>query len=296
MSSDDRTDQALIEHDLAQLAGPDEQDERFRGALRAELVALAAEPSARHIRPARQRHRLLAPAVAAAAALAGLVVVLVATVGSTRPGVAAAAVIRRASAAITPAAGAILHTKIIIEQNGSKLSASESWALRTRSDRLTGRFVFMTRPDGRSTEIATDGTTSELYDPAANTIYERPTSPPGPAPAQIVDPVAALRQQLESAVATVVGTTTINGSAAYEINFDNGSRGYFDRATYYPIRYDSPDADGIVEVRFVTYEYLPATTDNMRLLDLGAQHPSAGVDANPADWPVGAVGYRPIGR
>ncbi len=289
MTSNDRNSQVLLERELAELGRPDEGDERFRRALRAQLLAETRGQR----RPKRRRRRRLIAAAAGAAVLTAAVTLVVGG-GSSEP-VAAAAVIRHARTAITPVTAAILHAKTIIEQNGSQIGASESWTLPRAADGLLTRIVLTSGHTGRPFELATDGTTTQLYDPATNTIYQRTIALPGPAPTEVVDPVSALRQQLDSGQATFVGTTTVDGTPAYEISFANGSNGDVDQRTYYPLRYENPTSNGTLEVRFLTYEYLPATPDNMALLNLGAQHPNATLDTNPADWPSGTLGYRPIG-
>jgi hypothetical protein len=54
--------------------------------------------------------------------------------------------------------------------------------------------------------------------------------------------------------------------------------GYFDTTSYRPRYLDNPQADGsVVRTRVVSYEELPMTPDNAKLLSITAQHPDARV-------------------
>jgi hypothetical protein len=131
---------------------------------------------------------------------------------------------------------------------------------------------------GHQNEGGDDGTTSFRYDAATNTILEsHTTSPPA-----LVDPFSVVRQQLVNGRARVAGTVTINGSSLYKIELPTGVIGYFDRADFRPVYVDNPQANGtVVRTRVVTYEELPMTSENAKLLSITAQHPNARVDTNP---------------
>ena len=63
--------------------------------------------------------------------------------------------------------------------------------------------------------------------------------------------------------------------------------GYFDTTNYRPVYLDNPQRDGsVVRTRVVTYEELPMTTDNAKLLSVTAQHPDARVSTNAGGGPV----------
>ena len=127
-------------------------------------------------------------------------------------------------------------------------------------------------PVGRQVEAANDGTTSSLYDAGSNTVVETPASS---APA-LVDPIAPVREQLAHGGAQVAGTATIDGTTMYKIELSTGVIAYFDTTDYRPMYLDNPQRDGsVVRTRVVTYEELPMTPDNAKLLSVTAQHPDA---------------------
>jgi hypothetical protein len=73
---------------------------------------------------------------------------------------------------------------------------------------------------------------------------------------------------VQSGQATVEGTTTINGVAAYRLSVNGGPDRFVDgtayvaQSNYYPLEIDTT-ANGGERIVFQTYEYLPATTANM---------------------------------
>jgi hypothetical protein len=222
-------------------------------------------------------------AVSAAAAIA-----LVALVGSTGSGgstAADAAIIHHALRAVTPPAGEILHQKAVGTQNGTTFG-TEVW--RQTAPPYAGRAI------KDQMEFSDNGTTSFYYDPATNTIYERPDSSPRPAPN---DPVAQIRQELASGQAHVNGTVVIEGTSLYKIDLPRGFVGYFDTSNYAPRYVDAPQRDGhraadprqaatVIRFRVEVYEYLPMTPANRDLLSVTAQHPGARIDTNPSDAPA----------
>jgi hypothetical protein len=218
-------------------------------------------------------------AVSAAAAIA--LVALVGSTGSGGPATADAAIINHALRAVTPPAGEILHTKVVGTQNGVTVAA-EAW-LQTAPP-YAGRGI--KGPVGHQEEFSDNGTTSSDYDPATNTIYERPDSAP---PQAFTDPVGQVRQELASGHAQVNGTVVINGASLYKIDLPHGLVGYFDTRNYAPRYLDDPQRDGtVVRLRVVVYEYLPMTSANRDLLSVTAQHPGARIDTNPSDAPGGS--------
>lgn len=274
MTNDD-SGLATIERDLRDLAAPQPGDDRLRLALRAHLVEQVA--------PVRRRRPRVRAFVSAAAALATASAVAVAALvgagGTGGPATAAAAVMRRTLAVVTPPGGTIVHVKTVQDQNGVEF-VGEWW--QESSPPYASRGVKGTV--GHSAEFADDGTTSYMYDPTSNTLYEQPDS----APPTSQDPVSVIRQALASGDATVTGTTTIDGTALYAIALSNGVTAYVDESTYVPRYIDEPQRDGsTARLDVVTYEQLPATPQNVRALDLAAQHPDARVDTSPSDWPGG---------
>jgi len=240
----------------------------YRTALRAAIAEDLTRPA-----PVRRPRVLLASGTLAAATVA-TVAVVVATGGPAGPAPAAAAAIVRA---ITAPQNVILHVKVVGEQSGTQV-AGEWWQ---STNPPYGARLAKGPVDHRGEE-ADNGTTSFAYDPASNTIYERPdTSPP-----QFTDPISQIREELQAGEAHVTGTANVGGVQAYRIALPSGIVGYFDTTDYRPLLLDDPQRDGtIVRLRVVAFEYLPQTPGNLRLLDLKAQHPDAAVDTNPADWP-----------
>ena len=227
----------------------------------------------------RLRMRIAAGVSAVTAAAAIALLALVGSTGSGGPTAADAAIIHHALRAMTPPAGEILHTKVVGTQNGVT-AAAEVW--RQTAPPYAGRAI--KGPLGHQVEFSDNGTTSFEYDPATNTIYERPDSSPRPAPN---DPVAQVRQELASGQAQVIGTVVIDGTSLYKIDLPRGFVGYFDTSNYAPRYVDAPQRDGTV-VRFSVevYEYLPMTPANRDLLSVTAQHPGARIDTNPSDAPA----------
>ena len=256
--------------DLYGLSSPSERQASERQALRRQLVG-QLRPRPRH----RPRMRIFAGVSAVSAAAAIALVALVGSTGSGGPTAADAAIIHHALRAMTPPAGEILHTKVVGTQNGVTFAA-EVW--RQTAPPYAGRAI------KDQVEFSDNGTTSFEYDPARNTIYERPDSSPRPA---FTDPVARIRRELASGQAQVNGTVNIDGVALYKIDLPQGRVGYFDTRNY-ALRYlDQPQPDGtVVRLRIEVYEYLPMTSANQDLLSVTAQHPGARIDPNPSDAPA----------
>src|SRR5439155_12730665 len=187
--------------------------------------------------------------------------------------------------AVTPPAGVVLHEKTINTLGGLQWGY-EFWQ---RSDP-----PYSYRVIKGPTEAAFTGSTIETYDPATNTI----SAQPDPQPKLYDDPVAKLRELLAKGDAQVIGTTTIDGRDVLKIvahssndMLFNGTI-YVDTKSYRPVlaeiqqnAYDcghSSPCSGLERIRFLAYEYLPATADTLRLVSLEAQHPGASVAAAPA--------------
>jgi hypothetical protein len=108
-----------------------------------------------------------------------------------------------------------------------------------------------------------------------------PTSADPDSPA-FADQIRAL---LRSGGARLVGHATIDGRDTLEIRSADGHTTYYvDPTTYAPVELDTTGTDGGTSLVFTTYELLPANDTNDALLSLTAQHPSATVDQNQADY------------
>jgi hypothetical protein len=253
-----------LERDLQRLAEPREADERLRLAIRARLGEQMLARPRRRLKP-----RVGFGWAASAAATTAAIVALSWPGGSAAPSAADAAIIRHALQAITLPANTIVHVKETGVQDGTPVAA-EWWQQTSPPHALR----LIKGPVGRQEETADDATTSFQYDPATNTVVETPASA---APA-LVDPIAGVREQLAHGDAHVAGRATIDGKTMYKIELPTGVVAYFDTTDYRPMYLDNPQRDGsVVRTRVVTYEELPMTPDNAKLLSVRAQHPGARV-------------------
>jgi hypothetical protein len=111
--------------------------------------------------------------------------------------------------------------------------------------------------------------------------------PPTSTSAQPDSPAFAgeIKDLLRSGRARLVGQATVDGRDTLEIRSRDGHTTYYvDPTTYAPVELDTTGTDGGTSLRFTTYELLPANDTNRALLSLTAQHPSATVDQNQADY------------
>lgn len=211
--------------------------------------------------------RLLLPAAAvAAAAIAAIAIV---SLGSqAKP--ADAAILHRMAVALTPPAGTILHEKAEITDPTQGTHPYEVWM---QADNPQAYRVIKWGHEG-----AFNGTSFSNYDASANRITtERSTGPAR----ELVDFATTLRSLVQSGQAMIDGTTTIDGVTAYKLTVTHSpdrfllGTAYVATSDYKPLEIDTvTNAEKIV---YQVYEYLPATATNLRLLDLGAQHPGATV-------------------
>jgi hypothetical protein len=217
-----------------------------------------------------------------ALALAGAATAAAALLGASGSAISSAdaAVLRAVRSAVTPRPGTILHEQ----------------TLNTLGD-LQWRYEFWQRSDAPEnarvikggSESSFDGTTMESYDPSTNTIRE----PPANQQDTPEDPVTKIRTLLDNGDAQIVGRTTIDGRPVFKIQAHSTDDVlftgtiYVDRQSYEPVlaeieqrAYDcghSTPCAGLERIRFLTYEYLPANTQNLQLLSTATQHPSARV-------------------
>jgi hypothetical protein len=127
-------------------------------------------------------------------------------------------------------------------------------------------------------EAAWDG--SSTYDAGTNTITAGLASALAAGLShEPVDPAATLRSLVQSGQATVDGTTTIGGVPAYRLTVTSSpdrflvGTAYVAIADYRPLEIDTVTNSETIVYR--TYEYMSATSANVQLLDLGAQHPGS---------------------
>jgi hypothetical protein len=164
----------------------------------------------------------------------------------------------------------IVHVKETGVQNGTPVSVE--WWQATRPPYA----MRMIKGAGANLhEGADDGSTSFQYDAGTNTLDKRPD---GSRSLGLVDPLEIVRHQLAQGHAKVAGTVTIDGASLYKIELPRGVVGYFDTTNYRPRYVDNPQGDGsVVRTRVDTYEELPMSAENEKLLSITAQHPDARV-------------------
>jgi hypothetical protein len=268
-----------LERDLKTIAEPQADDEHLRITLRATLLEQL------HGRPkSRRRTRLVLASAAVTAAVGAAAVALIGTSGSG-PAPANAAILAHVIRAISPPANIIVHVKEAGVQADGTQVAAEWW--QDTNPPYAIRLIKGTagqQPDskgnagGGQVESAADGTTFSQYNPDTNTIYQHPdsTSP------TLIDPIESVRAELTHGTTQIAGTVTIDGKSLYKIELPDGVVGYFDQTDYRPAYLDNPQRDGsVVRTQVITYEELPITPNNEKLLSITAQHPRASVGTSP---------------
>jgi hypothetical protein len=90
---------------------------------------------------------------------------------------------------------------------------------------------------------------------------------------------------LQSCGARLVGHAIVDGRDTLELRSRDGHITYYvDSHTYAPVQLDTTGTDGGTSLHFVTWELLAGGGANDALLSLTAQHPSATVDHDEADY------------
>jgi hypothetical protein len=266
-----------LERDLAELARPRHDDEDLRQATRATLRRQLQTPAGR-----RRRRRVLPAAAAGAAALALGVLAVTGTDRFGGPSSADAAILAHVTGALNPPADIIVHVSESGTLPDGTPVAVEWW--QATNPPYAKRVL--KGPVGDLHEGASDGTTTSLFDPGTDTIYQQPES----GPSTLVDPVEAVRAELANGTAHVAGTVMINGESLYKIVLSNNLVGYFDETDYRPVYLDNGQRDGtVVRTRVTTYEELPLTSATEELLSITAQHPAAKLTSGPAPDPPGTA-------
>jgi len=237
----------------------------YRNQLRS---AVARDLADRDRRRGVTSRRLAVPAAMGACAL-GVALFAVFGAGSRAPS-ANASILHRLVAVLTPPSGTILHERAQVSIPGQGSTTYEAW--------IQADSPYAYRVDKWGSEGSWNGTTYSNYDPTSNTITVEPTPPVAARPKHDpIDLAATLRSFVESGEATVADTTTIDGVQAYKLTVTGGpdpqliGTAYVATSDYHPLEIDTNSGTIIYE----TYEYLPATTANLRLLDLATQHPGA---------------------
>jgi hypothetical protein len=242
----------------------------YREQLRAAVEHDLARPPARRLpRPA---FRVALPALLGIAATAAAIVIVVGFGTQTRS--ADAAILDHVVTALTPPPGTILHEQAMISVPGQSAQPFELWA---QADSPNAYRVIKW-----GHEAAWNGSSYSTYDASANTVTTGPSE--GSTTGSSHEPTdfaATLRALVQSGDATVDGTTTVDGVQAYKLTVTNSpdpwllGTAYVATSDYHPLEIDTrTNSETIV---YQTYEYLPATSANLQLLDLPAQHPGAAV-------------------
>jgi hypothetical protein len=186
------------------------------------------------------------------------------------------AVLHAIAAALAPPSGTILHERAMVTAAGRAPTLFEVW------EQADAPQAYRVIKVGH--EASWNGSAFSIYDPQANTITVSRSSGPRSGPSHApVDYAASLRALVQSGQASVAGTSTIDGVPAYELSVGGnedvlpaGSTVYVAESDYYPLVMDY-NANGGETVNFDAYEYLPASSANLRLLDVAAQHPEVRV-------------------
>ena len=129
---------------------------------------------------------------------------------------------------------------------------------------------------------------------APKRVKDAKPSPPDadPSSGDFRDQIVAV---LSSGGAKVVGHSTIDGRDTIEIDSADGHTTYFvDPHSYAPVELRTRGTDGGTALRFRTYETLPLD-GNGDLLSLEAQHPTATVDRDLADYQAAETRLFPHG-
>jgi hypothetical protein len=252
-----------LERDLRSLTEPHPEDESLRLEIRATLAdQLHERPTTR-----RRKRLLVGSAALAAAAVAAAIVALIGTGG---PSSANAAILANVVRASSPPANMIVHVK----ESGTLPDGTQVTAEWWQETNQPHALRLIKGPAGSLTEVATDGTTSSQYDDSTNTIYQHADS----APPTMVDPIETMRAGLSHGTAQVAGAVTIDGRSLYKVELPDGLAAYFDKNDYRPVYIDNPQRGGsVVRTQVITYEELPSTAANEKLLSVSAQHPDARV-------------------
>jgi hypothetical protein len=231
--------------------------------------------------PQRRKPRRTLRALALAVPLA-----LVALVVGIRPGSGAKPspeqVLARAAAATLAPAESVRHSVYVdrVARTGCELR-SEWWTTTSRpfQERNIEGYA-----DGYQVDWALvqrdDAIVEQLYDAAADTIYEATTETAG---LTFQDPATPMRQAIEAGTATITGESTLDGRAVWVVQ-GGGVRYLVDETTYETLELIVRQNGGET-TRRTSAEYLPATDDNLALLDERRQHPTATVvSVTASEW------------
>jgi hypothetical protein len=292
-----------------------ELEDAIRGELEAQATARSNGWGARVLRAVKRRPGRTALAFAAVAG-AGAAALFVSSPWKTPPGF-----LEQVQAALTPARGSILRMKWEETFTSSDPACTvtygpnEIWIDQTPPHRyraLLESYSDSGRADLRA-PVCPGGTAFELggaFDTGESLRFVPPNtlSATDQQPALPVNPVAQLRKWLSSGRAHDEGKMPLDGRTVERIRIDNASDcpfpscshktayAYVDPETLYPVQTDCEDCGFVAShgrllalidlvTRYLTYEPLKRTDENLALTDIRAQHPDATAMAPPGFYP-----------
>jgi hypothetical protein len=180
-------------------------------------------------------------------------------------------------------------TRVVVGENGGKLLVSPGAALPTFADAGT---VVEPPPAwvapyalraAKHADVAGNVASGSATAGAAKPVVVTPL------PA-VLDPqadsfLADVQQLLRSGAAHTDGTVVVDGRRALRIAGADATSVYLvDPTTYEPIGWDTEGTGGSLHIRVTAYERMPAGPAANAALSLTAQHPSARIDQDPADF------------
>jgi hypothetical protein len=260
--------------------------------LKHELLAAAERQHRQDAVPVERRSlraRVSRPRVlvtSAALAIATGVALFVTTPWSGSPDFLA-----KAQAALTPPTGTVLHEKWqdTVTSTDPACTATrvhEIWVEETPPHRYRA-LVDLPAPGDSSfcssvPTVEIGGTLDSHH--ALRFVPPNTLSAAGPTLQFPSDPVRMLRDALSAGKAVDEGQTQLDGRKVERIRIGD-MRVYVDPQTFYPIETDGPvvfqaarDRPAVVlqsVSRVLAYDYMPATTANLALTNIHAQHPNA---------------------
>jgi hypothetical protein len=207
-----------------------------------------------------RRRPLVALSVGAATLAVAVAVVLATTLGGPVSS-ADAAILRDVAAALTPPSGTILHETGTFSMPGQAAQSFELWA-QANSPYTVGGAVgpFGGAASGHHVETTSSATLPAVH--GSGTGHEP------------LDAAKTLRALVQAGNASVVGSTTIDGVAAYELKVSGApadtldGTAYVAQSDYRPLLIQTTSGETI---SYSTYEYLPDTPANLAPLGIPAQ-------------------------
>jgi hypothetical protein len=248
-------------------------------------------------RAPRGRRRLVLVVSGITAAIAMVLVLPGLFAGSdsaTEPSAAQAQLLAHISAALSPPGTIVIEDESVHDVAGGYTQRADTYTIENITETsargqqgrtfVTGSFM---RPGYQNVWTSN---WEAIYDPTDKTIYTGAENNGGPA--FIPGDTSVFKQELDKHLYRLDGTSIVNGRAALKLvpvqaalrragdAVDVSPTVYVSPKTYYPIRLVTPAPPGakvpIAEVaNWLTYQLLPATAANQRLVSLSARHPRA---------------------